>query len=222
MRKLLIFLSFLIITIKSFSQDNSVIAGTNIPLFYTVGYQQKISEKFSATVKFGLLTKPYDALILNLLKAFDTDKMLVNTIGEAFSVGYNIQPEIKWHFRKSYVGFSYSYLLLKAVECPSDAIENYYGVSIPNRRSVSLTLKSSLHNAGIFYGRKFQFKNPHFLMAAELSVLKTFKSKSKMTNSQGEELERLSNLIDNQLNTYYVEYGYLPSFNLYFIYKFKK
>lgn len=223
MKKIILIGAYLIINLYSSSaQQNEVMAGTYIPLYNSICYQQKVAKNFSLTGNIGLLTKPYDKLILDVLKAFDTDELLVNTIGEAFSYGLNIQPSLKYHVRKSYFAILYSYLVLVANDNPSDILSDYYGIYLPNRRTVSMTLKSGLHNAGLCYGRKFKFQNPNLSLNLEFSVLKTFASSSKLKTETMVDLMLLSNAVDNELNSYYVKYGILPSINVFLVYTFHK
>lgn len=204
-----------------FSQSSALFIGTDIPLFYTAGFQQQLSGNFSLDGRAGLLTKPYDVAILNILKAFDTDELLVNTIGEAFDFGLNIQGVLNWHIKKYYLGVTYSYLMLKAKDRPLDVLQNYYGINLINWGSREMTVRSDLHNAGLLFGRSFVFKNPAFAVNLELSVLKTFSSTSYVTNSDGDNQEILSKAVDKKLNPYYMKYGILPSVNAHVVYTFR-
>lgn len=220
MRKIVVVILFLLSHRNNvMSQSKEILIGIDFPLYYSLGYEQKLSNHFSLNGKLGVLTKPFDVVILNTLKMFDGDELLVNTIGDAFSVGISLQPTLKWYFRKTYFGLSYSFLTLKANDCPSEAIEKYYGISVPNRRSNSFSLQSYLHNAGINFGRRFGFKNTRFSINLELSVLKTFASRSYLKDDQEQTIETLSNAINNELNRYYIGYGYLPSINVSVVYK---
>ncbi|HAN18369.1 MAG: hypothetical protein A2X13_06865 [Bacteroidetes bacterium GWC2_33_15] len=201
------------------SQNREIFVGLDIPIYYSFGYEHEISEHISLNGKLGVLTNPFDVIILDLLKEFDADELLVNTIGDAFSVGINLQPTLKWYIRKTYIGLSYSFLMLNAKDCPIDAIENYYEISIPDRYSSSLTLQSNLHNAGFILGRKFNIKGSRYAVNLEFSLMKTFASNSYLKKEREQSLESLSNAIDNKLNQYFVNYGYFPSINVFFVYK---
>jgi hypothetical protein len=199
-------------------QKSSFYAGSNIPLFYSMGYDYRFIDKASFDIQLGLLATPYDKVILKVLEVFDTDEMLVNTIGEAFSVGYNFQPSVRWHFGKYHLGIYYSYLMLHANESPASAMENYYGVSIPDPQYRELSLHSNLHSGGLVFGREFQFNNPAFRLNLELSAAKTFASQSLLKGKDGRTLKYMSELIHTELSIYYTDYGYLPSVNVFFTY----
>jgi hypothetical protein len=222
MKKSFIILYFLIFSNVVFSQTSNAFLGIDLPLYYTIGYEQKISNHFSVNAKLGFLTKPFDVTTLDVLKAFGTDELVVNTIGEVFSVGINLQPSVKWHFHKSYIGVSYSYLSLNALNCTLEEIEKLYGVEIPDTgRNTKLSLHSNLQNAGLLYGRKFSFKNPSYGLNLELSILKTFYSSSRLETNHDNSLDVLNTLIDFKLNEYYINYGYIPGINIVFVYYIK-
>jgi hypothetical protein len=188
---------------------------------YSIGYEYNLNNKLSFNAQVGILTKPYDAAILGILELFGTDEPIVNTIGEAFNIGYIIQPTIKYNFNKSYLGLSYSFFSLKANESPVDVLENYYEITLPIRvKENELELRSDLHNIGLVLGRKFQFKDPTIKIHLEVSLAKTIGSNSKISSQYGD-LENLSQIIDEELDTYYIDYGYLPSINIFIVKEIK-
>ncbi len=208
----------------TFAQKSIIQLGTQIPLMYSIGYELDINNKISFNTQIGILTKPYDVTILEILKLFGTEEPLTNTIGEAFNFGFIFQPTIKYNFKKNYIGAYYSYYSLNAEETPTDAIENYYNIYLPSRiknRTNEFILNSKLHNIGLLFGRKFELKNPTLELRLELAFAKTFKSKSKLSSEFGD-MSTISSLIDNELDYYYINYGYLPSFNIFIIKKITK
>lgn len=208
----------------SFAQKSSIQVGTQIPLMYSVGYEFDLSNKISFNTQVGILTKPYDVTILAILKLADTEEAIVNTVGEAFSFGFIFQPTVKYNFRRNYIGVYYSCFSLIAEETPTDAIENYYNVYLPGRTKKiknEFKLNSRLHNIGLLFGRRFEFKKPSFELKLELAFAKTFTSKSKLSSEFGD-VSTASSLIDNELDYIYVNYGYLPSFNIFIVKKISK
>ncbi|MFN8206849.1 MAG: hypothetical protein U0T82_05495 [Bacteroidales bacterium] len=220
--RLLIISSLFIFTVMpGLTQTASVQIGTQVPLFYSAGFELEAKNGLAFNFQSGILTKPYDAAILGTLKLFGTDEAIVNTIGEAFDYGFILQPSVKYHFKKWYTGLSYSYYSLVASDAPASLIENYYGITLPvTARNKELQLNSELQNAGILFGREFQFKNPGWQLSLELSLAKTFWSRSRLSNDNGD-LPRLSAPIDEELNQYFIEYGYLPSINVFLVRKLR-
>jgi hypothetical protein len=220
-----IILSLFVLLLSPFirSQGSELAIGNQIPLIYTIGYEHKLKQPFSLNMQVGLLTKPYDKAILSTLKLFGTDEAIINTIGDAFTYGLCLQPTFKYHYKKNYFGVYYSYYNLNAKDAPIQAIESYYGFSIPTRTSRTeriFNLVSNLHNAGVMYGRRIAFKNLKLELRLEFAIAKTFASTSFLYGSSGFSNPTLNSLIDQKLGTYYLQYGYLPSFNVFFVYKF--
>jgi hypothetical protein len=220
MLRYIFFLVLIAFALQTRAQQSEVFAGVQVPLFYTVGYQQKLNNHFTLTGQVGILTSPFNVALMNIMKQFDANEVLVNTIGNAFSMGINIQPTLKWHFNHFYIGVSYSWLRLTAKDSPSDLIQSYYGISLPSLWEYDLKLKSDLHNAGLVFGREFFFKKAPVSIHLDLMVLKTFASKSYLENSTDMVMSKLSDAINQRLNYYYIHYGFLPSLNLTFAYKF--
>lgn len=219
--KFTLLITVLLLTIQLIkAQTSSVQIGTQFPLMYAVGYEYQFKNDISFNFQAGVLTKPYDEIILNVLESYSDNKALMSTIGEAFKYGLIIQPTLKYNFSKNYIGLYYSYFWLYAEDTPMEAFENYYGVSLPiGIRQDEMKLRSELLNIGLMYGRRFYFKNPSFQIWLELSLAKTCWSYTELTH-EDYNFESLSNSVDEELNEYYMKYGYLPSLNIYFIKSF--
>jgi hypothetical protein len=225
MKVLLLCLSFLLY-IQSMAQ-HSIKVGTQIPIQYAFQYDYQFHPKWSGNVQAGVLTKPYDQVILSLLKSFGVDQEIVNVLTSAFNFGLITQAEVNYHFNKNYVGVTGSWIHLQAADTPISAVEAAFNVSIASyplrprqnaKSPVTLTLASDLYNAGILYGRRFTFKNPKIELHTEFSFAKTLGSSSYFDSPQ-KSLESLSTAVDNELKTDYLDYGYLPSINVFFVYK---
>jgi hypothetical protein len=220
-RKSTFILAFLVFTQSLlWAQKTNLQIGSQIPLNYSLGVEHEFGPKFSAAIHFGILTQPYDKAIMGILKSFGTDESLVNTIGDAFNIGYIVQTSLKFNFHKSYIGLVPSYYYLRANDAPADAIESYYGITLPFGigSKKTYTIKSNLYNIGLLYGHRFTLKNPHMEIRLELEVVKTAASSSSLWNDS-EKLDKISEKVDNKLNGYYMTYGYLPSLNIYWVYK---
>lgn len=223
MKRFLSLLLFLVLfsELIEFGQSTSIFIGTQVPLVYSAGFEMESGFGLAFNAQAGILTKPYDQAILEMLKKLGTDEALTNTIGHAFNYGFVLQPALKYHFKSWYTGIHYSYFSLVASDAPADLIQNYYGISIPILfRNNTFRLNSELMNAGALIGREFHLKNPIWQINLELSLGKTFWSSSKLTSDSGE-LPRLSAAVDEKLNEYYLDYGYLPSLNVFIVRKIK-
>ncbi len=201
--------------------------GTQIPIQYAVQYDYKFHPKWSGNVQVGVLTKPYDQAILSILKSLGVDQEIVNVLTSAFNFGLITQAGMNYHFKKNYVGVTGSWIHLQAADTPVSAVEAAFNVNIASypqrprqsaKTPISLTLSSDLYNAGILYGRRFTFKNPKIELHTEFSFAKVLGSSSYIDSAQ-KSLESLSTVVDNELKTDYLDYGYLPSINVFFVFK---
>jgi hypothetical protein len=226
-----LFLSCLLILICSASiAQHSIKVGTQIPIQYAIQYDYQFHPNWSGNAQVGVLTKPYDQAILSTLKSLGVDQEIVNVLTSAFNFGVITQAGANYHFKKNYVGITGSWMHLQATDAPVSAVEAAFGVSVTTypvrprqslRTPVELTLSSDLFNAGILYGRRFTFKNPRIELHTEFGFAKTVASKSYIESEQ-RSVESLSALVDNELQTDYLNYGYLPSINIFFVYKLGK
>lgn len=226
MRKL-IFILVVVFPFSSFGQ-HSLKIGTQFPVQYAIQYDYQFHPRWSAHAQIGVLTKPYDQIILEILSTLGTDQEIVNVLSSAFSFGVVTQVGSSYHFGKNYVGVLGSWVHLSAADTPISAIEAAFDVSVssyptrPRQSSLNpirLTLASNLFNVGILYGRRFTFSNPKIEIHTEFSFAKTIGSYSYV-ESQQRSLESLSVLVDTELKTIYHDYGFLPSVNVFFVYKF--
>ena len=197
-------------------------AGFRIPVTHSLGVEYKITNWLSTSFHTNILTSPYKETILNILKAFDTDEILVNTIGEAFSYGMELQPQVKFWYRKIYLSVYYSYFKLVANDSPADVIETFYQFDIPDLLVHSdrmIRVEAKLNNLGLAFGRTFTTKIKNLRIRAEISSSKCYSSLTRLYGKDGL-FPLLSEDVDNKLNPYLVKYGYIPSVNIYLTYSF--
>lgn len=221
MRKIFYILLFILFNLQhSEAQNTELFGGLNLPLNYALGYQQGIDSNFSVSFQAGLLTKPYNTIIIDVIEYFDANESVVNIIRNARSRGVNMQTGFKYHVNKGYVGASYACLILTVEDYMANVLYNYSGLELELPRNTYLTLNSYLHNAGVFFGRKVAFNDPRFSINIELAFQKTFYSTSNIKNDTGQEITSLHEVVNKDLTEYYLDYGIMPSLNLYFSYSF--
>ncbi len=206
-------------------QKVAIYAGTQIPVKYDIGFEYKISPKISANFNIGILTKPYDEAILGILEEFGVSQPYIKMIGNTFKIGIVGDLGVRYHYKKNYFGIYGQNIYLFAQTSPTDQVERNLNIKITrnitfgNRTAPQLDLKSNLWQMGLLYGRRFELKNPKYEFKAELALSANLTSTSKMY-LDGIENAKLSELIDSELKPVYKDYAYLPSLNVYFVYKF--
>lgn len=219
-----------VICFKAFAQESSLKLLAEVPLQFGIGYEGKISNRFSVALSAGLLTQPNSTLIVDVLDAFGTDDAITVMITDAFKFGVVGKTGMNYNFKRSYVGSFFEIIALQAGDTPRTLIENYFGTSVnsyPARNGrgqsneVYLRLSSTLYQGGVLYGRRFPLKNKQFEIDTEIAVSFNLGSKSKLT-SEYRDLATLSKEVDTELSGYYSSYGVVPSLTVAFVYKFNK
>jgi hypothetical protein len=215
---------------SSLFAQHSIKIGTQFPSQYAVQYDYQFHPKWSANGQVGVLTEPYDQIILSLLQTLGVEKALVSVISNTFKFGTISQLGINHHFKKNYVGVTGSWMHLQAANASVASVESAFNTTVasypfrPRQTTsgpVSLTLASDLYNVGALVGHRFTFKNPRIELHTEFSFAKVVGSTSTVESPQ-KSVETLSALVDQELKTTYLDYGYLPSINVYFVYKLGK
>lgn len=208
--------------------QHSMKIGTQIPIQYAVQYDYQFHKRWSGNAQVGVLTKPYDNVILDVLNILGVDQEIVSVLKSAFEFGVVSQVGANYHFKKNYVGAFGSWVHLAAAETPVGAVEAAFNVNVrsyptrPRQSSttpVTLTLASDLYNIGVFYGRQFTFSNPRLELHTEFGFGKTLDSSSYVESPQ-RSLESLSAQVNSELHAIYLDYGFLLSINVFFVYKF--
>ncbi|MCC2548572.1 hypothetical protein LJY25_19145 [Hymenobacter sp. BT175] len=162
-------------------------------------------------------------MLIAFAKSQGADEAVLRFVDESYRVGWNLQPTLQYHVKRNYAGIFYSHLKVSGEVEAAQALALFAGYSIPFTLRASLgrsTVDSNLHNAGLVVGRVFPLKNPALSLKTEASFARTFGSQTYLRRPNGQEVPVLSQYADNELRQYYRDYGYLPSLNLIFAYRF--
>jgi hypothetical protein len=214
---------------KEFSKSN-VFIGTQMPLQYTIGYGYQFSDRFSASAQAGILTKPYDGLIINSLEAFGLDKYLGRVIKKAFNKGTVLGIGTNYHFGKNYVGLSGQYIHLQGGGItPADALSVYFKKDFSSFDPTGLpvfefAMQSNILNIGTFFGHKFQLNKPQLSINAEVGLSKIVASKNSFSSNRSliDQTAFSRNLykeLDKEMRKAYWKYGFIPTLSIYFVYR---
>lgn len=228
MRRLRIFCLVILLPAAAYAQQSALKVQAEVPLQFGIGYESRLSNRFSFSLQVGLLTQPNSTLIVNILEAMGTDEQIALMIDNAFDLGVVGEAGINYNFRKNYFGTFVQIIGLQAGDTPTELIETYYGEDIssyPAKRrniqteEVTLSLRSTLVQAGVLYGRRFPLANKHFEIDAEFGISANIGSQSKL-NSNDRDLQALSAEVDDELHYYYSHYAFVPSLTVALAYKF--
>lgn len=212
------------------AQQSAVKISAEVPVQFALGYEGKITKRFSVALSAGVLTEPNSTLIVNILQAFGTDEEIALMIEDAFKFGLVGEAGLNYNFKRNYVGAFFQVIDLHAGDTPQSLVENYFGTSIssfPVKRGRTpstekfLSLTSTLYQGGILYGRRFPLKNKHLEIDAEFGVSANITSKSELT-SDVRNLTTLSETVNAELAYYYAEYAFVPALTVSLVYKFRR
>jgi hypothetical protein len=232
--KLISFLFLFGFVFTTFGQTASISVGTQIPLQYQAIVNVRPIKNFSASFGYGILTKPYDGAILDILRLFDTDEQLLNIIDCAFDKGIILETNLNYHFKRNYFKVLGQKINLQAGTTTTELLEeksqldfSIFG-AFQFLNPLKIDIESKLFNLGIGYGRTFPIKNIEGLSVnLEFNISKTFGSKNTMSSNytnldKTNKIQDLYIEIDKYLNDeIYVKYVYVPTFNVYLTYTFR-
>lgn len=208
------------------AQQHAISISAEVPVQFAAGYHYRFAKHFSVNLSAGVLTKPNSDIIIDVLEAFGTDEQIVLMINNAFRFGLVGEVGGYYHFGKNYTGLFFQVVDLQAADTPTSIVEDYFGTSInnyPSKRGkqpsnpVYLTLKSTLYQGGLLYGRNFPLKG-RYSMFAELGISANLFSKSKLS-TDSRDLSQLSRAADEELGGYYKDYAFVPSLTIGVLYR---
>ena len=213
---------------KAFSKSQ-VLVGTQIPLQFTAGYQYQVSVHFSARAQAGILTRPYQGLIVNSLEAFGLDKNLGRVIKKAFRTGTLLGIGTNYHFGKNYIGVAGKYIHLKGGGItPADALSVYFkqdfsGFDPTGLPAFEFNMQSDIFNIDALFGHEFQLQHPRLSINAEFSLSKIIASQNNFYSNRslidGTAFARnIYKQLDKEIQSAFWKYGVIPTISVYLVY----
>ncbi len=225
--KNLLMLLLLLPCIVLHAQKHSIKALAEVPLQFGLGYEYHINKKFSISVQGGVLSEPNSTVVIWVLEKVGTTPEIIDVIRDSFKFGLVGELGANYNFGKNYVGTFGQFINLRGKGTAPDPVEEYFDENFslfplrpgsdPDDRQVSV--RSSLIQVGVLYGRRFPLKNEHLEIDAEFGVSKNVWSKSHLY-SENRDLSEMDDEVDEKLDYYYSRYGYIPSLTVAFVYKF--
>jgi hypothetical protein len=201
--------------------------GTQIPFQHSIIYDHRITEGFSINGGFGLIAAPYTGLISSSLEK----KGLVSSndraiIDRSFRSGLSYELGANMHFQRNYVRVFGQLTRLRGDLALTDLANIYFDTNIPPVAKFlsPIEIRSTVPMVGALFGRRFPV-GPRSEIHAELSISKTLgHSTSYKTGTFVDNIEIVNDIayneLDNDLDLFFDKYGWIPSLNLYYVYKF--
>ena len=224
--RICVLLSITLLSINAEAQKASVKLFAELPVQFGLGYEGRINERFSVAVQSGILTKPNSTIILNVMESLGTDREVIVMIQDAFQYGWVGEIGLNYNVDRNYFGVYLQRIDLRAKDTPASIIENYgvdlggYPTRDPEMRRV-LHLKSVLYQAGLLVGRRVILPNDRFAFNFEFAVSANLASQTSM-KSDSRTIKRFSDDLDEELDSYYSKYAFVPSINVGFVYRIRR
>lgn len=210
---------------------HELMIGTQVPIQLTVGYQYNASDRYAIRGQFGVLTPPYDKIILKSMEMFGFDKKLSTALDEAFRSGLvgTLAPQLRFGnhsivLQGQYVHLNGSITLQRAAELYLERdLPDLSGIPFLPAAMPTLTTRSNLFMLGLGYGWRLSPPGSRVSLQLEAGFSKILGSASKFSSNIGildnTALARgVYGQMENRLRDSYRQYGYVPSLGVYLVY----
>jgi hypothetical protein len=201
--------------------------GTQIPFQHSLIYDHGITPGFSINGGIGFITGPYTGLLFSGLENRGVIKNNErDIIDRTFQLGVTYQLGANFHFDKNYIRAFGQIMTLNGDMSYSDLANLYLGTNIPDftRFLNPIDIRSTVPMIGVLYGRRFSI-GENAEIHIEGSIGKTLGHNTRYeTNTFIDGLDIINDLvysgIDNDLDKYFSKNGWIPSLNIYYVFKF--
>lgn len=210
---------------------HELMIGTQVPIQLTFGYQYNASDRYAIRGQFGVLTPPYDKIILKSMQMFGFDKKLSTALDEAFRSGLvgTLAPQLRFGnhsvvLQGQFVSLNGSITLQRAGELYLDRdLPDLSGIPFLPAVMPTLTTRSNLFLLGLGYGWRLSPPDSRVSLQLEAGFSKILGSASKFSSNIGildnTALARgVYGQMENRLRDSYRQYGYVPSLGVYLVY----
>ena len=242
MRFTLLLLSLLLsatLGLRAQETRHQLLLGTQFPLQMGLGYHYRISPSFSLRAQAGVLTSPYDDVVLGLMRRYGADERLTRIVESSFGLGGVGNVGLVYHRDRYRFGIQGGYVGLHGQSPIPDLMLIYYGPEIgnlflerarqeapegtPGLETVEVTAITELWTAGITGGRQFTFRNPRLGLLAEIGLTRSFRSTTAIQSNyeafdQHPPIAYVYSDVKAQVKEAYRQYGWLPTVNVYLTY----
>jgi hypothetical protein len=210
---------------------HELMIGTQFPVQLTAGYQYNATDRFAIRGQFGVLTPPYDKVILKSMEAFGFDKKLSTALDEAFRTGLvgTLAPQLRFGnhsvvLQGQFVHLDGSINLQRAAQLYLERdLPNLSGIPFLPAIMPTLSTRSNLFMLGLGYGWRLSPPDSRVSLQLEAGFSKILGSDSKFSSNIGALdntalAQGVYGQMENRLRDSYRQYGYLPSLSVYLVY----
>jgi hypothetical protein len=200
--------------------------GTQIPFQHSIIYDHRITPAFSINAGLGFITAPYTGLFFSSLEGKESiSSSDRDVLDRSYQFGLSYQLGANVHFEKNYVRLFGQLAHLNGDLAVTDLANLYLQTNIPPIAGFlnPIDIRSNIPMIGLLFGRKFPIGvNSEIHLEASLSKTLGHNTTYK-TNTFIDNLGFVNDLIyselDNDLDSYFRNRGWIPSVNVYYVFK---
>ena len=201
--------------------------GTQVPFQHSIIYDYGITPGFSINGGIGFITGPYTNVLFSGLEnrgVIARNERAV--LDRTFQLGVSYQLGANFHFDRNYIRAYGQLMTLNGDLSYSDLANLYLGTNIPDitRFLNPIDVRSTVPMIGASYGRRFPI-GERSEIHLEGSIGKTLGHDTNYkTGTFLDGMNLINDVvysgIDKDLDSYFTRYGWVPSLNVYYVYKF--
>ena len=223
-----LFLFCLIITTTTSvsGQKNKISLGTQVPLNYSVAYEENVYGGFYVNYHFGYLTHPYVKVLFGEAEKRGLDPTLSDLLYDYFQRGISHQGQIKYapeFFKGFYIGAAFKRKNIRALDIPYEIAADNFGIDLTSLQSNpfflllidDLDFNITMTIPGAYIGKSFQLGQSNWSIYVEASYHKIINSTSLVTFvGNGNEVPLLNDPLNMEVRTALDDNSNLFSLNL--------
>lgn len=231
---LIILTLILFIQFSGFGQSQSLKAGVELPLQYSIGIENRFTEALAVHGQIGTVFFPFNYTALGMMETYGGNKGMTDILDANFHSGITLGLGGNYYFskqtRKNYAGPFFQYFNMLKADISDNVINDYFDVdlnsyasgAIPRNMSREpLTLTTNFIQLGFLYGRRiFFYKKNEMELHFEFGISKTIYSNSRIDSDFRIFSMELKDNVNKTINDYYKKHALLTTINIYYIYKF--
>ena len=230
----LLFTVLLFFQISVYSQSQSVKAGIELPLQYSIGLENRFTEGLSVYGQIGAMFFPFNYTSLAMMENYGGNKGMTDILESCFQSGITFNAGGNYYFskqtRKNYAGPFLQYYNMFKSDISDKVINEYFNVdlnSFPigatqgNMSTEPLILSTNFIQLGVLVGRRiFFYKKNDMELHVEFGISKTIYSSSRIDSDFRIFSNDLKENVNNTIDEYYKKHAVFTTLNIYYIYKF--
>ncbi|NNF01528.1 MAG: hypothetical protein HKN22_02490 [Bacteroidia bacterium] len=223
--------SFQNVLAQSSSAVHKIELNTRIPYYFGLGYEYSLPNNFSARVRAGYLTSPYDKMLYNIIpfdEEFDASiKSFKHGVITELGVAYNYKNN------RLAVGVQYAQLVgeVESVTELKPLVEDqipYIDFILPFISPLlqgKVELQSNIVLMSVGYERVIPFNNPRWEFVAGLTYNKYISSSDVTSKTDNQVVDeryfQVRDLVNKKVEKQFEDYMSFPTIDLAVRYKFK-